>query len=456
MKTKFWAIRALALCGCFAITSCNKHHEGEPGNNKVAGYLYTSTNGEGTNQVVRFTRHSDGSLTDEKDYSTNSKGGANVAAGGDAHGDYDSEGGVQIIGNYLLAVNSGGNDISVFGLDKKNGNLSFKNKVSSGGKRPVSIAYTAKGNSGKEYWVMIGNQWDNPNIQKDGAAIQRFPNDAFFQQDLSLPDASDNDRNITLFTFNSETGVLAMKAQMDKYVRENGGPAAVHFSDDGTKVALTTWGIAHFDTKVTSTKEQHPSRVYVYDFNDGRVSGKRYFEETGIAGSIGFSWARNNSEKMYVSNFNVIPEKSDNSVTVLSDNGSSVKKTQNFSATTEQGINESCWTALSALGDKLYVASFQTDLVTVFNANSSGLNYVSTVPRGDNAPNADSKEIWISPDNKYVYNLGALQTFTINRFDITGNSITYKTQTPVAAAAGSVGQVGKYNFLGLVGFDVQQ
>ncbi|MEO8861784.1 MAG: beta-propeller fold lactonase family protein [Ginsengibacter sp.] len=455
MKTKFWAISALALCGCFAITSCNKHHEGEPGNNKVAGYLYTSTNGEGTNQVVRFTRHNDGSLTDEKEYSTNSKGGANTAAGGDAHGDYDAEGGVQIIGNYLLAVNSGGNDISVFSLDKKNGNLSLKNNVSSGGKRPVSIAYTPKGNSGKEYWVMIGNQWDNPNIQKDGAAIQRFPNDAFFQQDLTLPDASDNERNLTLFTFNSETGVLIMKAQMDKYVRENGGPSAVHFSDDGTKVAVTTWGIAHFDTKVTSTKEQHPSRVYIYDFRDGRVSGKRYFEEIGIAGSIGFSWARNSNGKMYVSNFNVIPEKSDNSVTVLKDNGSAVTKTQNFSATTAQGINESCWTALSAAGDKLYVASFQTDLVTVFNANNSGLDYVSTVPRGGLAPNGDSKELWISPDNKYVYNLGALQTFSINRFDITGNSITYKTQTPVTAAAASAGQVGKYNFLGLVGFDVE-
>ncbi|MEO7766155.1 MAG: beta-propeller fold lactonase family protein [Ferruginibacter sp.] len=455
MKRKFWSVSALALCAYFAVTSCNKHRDATPSNNKVAGYLYTSTNGEGTNQVVRFTRHSDGSLTDEKDYSTNSKGGANVAAGGDAHGDFDSEGGVQIIGKYLLAVNSGGNTISVFNLDKKNGNLSLKNNVSSGGKRPVSISYTPRGNTGHDYWVVVGNQWDNPNVQKDGAKIQRFPNNAFFQQDLTLPDASDNDRNINLFTFNSETGVLLMRSQLDKYVRENGGPSAVHFSDYGTKLAVTTWGIAHFATKATSIKEQHPSRVYVYDFNDSRVSGKRYFEEIGIAGSIGFSWARKSNGKMYISNFNLIPSKIDNSVTVLSDNGSAVTKTANFSATTGQGINESCWTALSAAGDKLYVASFQTNLVSVFNANNSGLNYLSSVARGGFAPNGDSKELWISPDNKFVYNLGALQSFSINRFDITGNSITYKTQTPVAAAAASVGQLGKYNFLGLVGFDFE-
>ncbi len=455
MKTKFWFQGALALCGWFAIASCNKHPEGDPGKSKVVGYLYTSTNGEGTNQVIRFTRHKDGSLSDEKDYSTNSKGGANVAAGGDAHGDYDSQGGVQIIGNYLLTVNSGGNDISVFKLDKKNGNLSLKNNVSSGGTRPVSIAYTPKGGSSREYWVVVGNQWNNPNVQKDSADIERYPNDAFYAQDLTLPDATDNERNISLFTFNTETGVLSMQSQLDNYVRENGGPSAVSFSTDGTRLAVSTWGIAHFGTQVTSLLEQHPSRVYVYDFNSGTVSGRRYFEEAGISGTIGFDWAKNSNTKMFVSNFNLIPEKSDNSVTVLSDNGSAVTKTENFSATTGQEINESCWTALSPSGDKLYVASFQTNLVSVFNVNNWGLSFVSSVARGGLAPNGDSKELWVSPDNKYVYNLGALQSFSINRFDITGSSITYKTQTSVAAAAASVGQLGKYNFLGLTGFDVE-
>ncbi len=163
-------------------------------------------------------------------------------------------------------------------------------------------------------------------MQKDGANIERYPNNAFFQQDLKSPDASDNERNIQLFSFNAATGTLTSEKQLDKYVRENGGPTTVSFSDDGTKLAVSTWGIAHFNTENTSLTEQHPSRVYVYDFSNGNVSNKRFFEEAGISGTIGFSWAKASNNRLFVSNFNLIPTKRDNSVTVLTDNGSSVTK----------------------------------------------------------------------------------------------------------------------------------
>ncbi|MET4080333.1 6-phosphogluconolactonase (cycloisomerase 2 family) [Pedobacter sp. UYP30] len=405
--------------------------------------------------MVRFSRHANGTLSDEKAFSTNSLGGANVGAGGDAHGDFDAQGGVQIIGNYLLAVNAGGNDVSVFGLDKKTGDLTFKNKVGSGGTRPVSIGYTKKNGSADEYWLVVGNQWNNPKVQKDGAAIERYPNNAFFMQDLTLPDATDNERNIQLFTFNASTGALTSVKQLDKYDRENGGPTTVSFSDDGTKLAVATWGIAHFGTKVTSLNEQHPSRVYVYDFANGNVSGGRYFEEAGIAGTIGFSWAKNKNTTLFVSNFNVIPSKMDNSVTVLTDGGSSVTKTANFSSTPNLGINESCWTTLNPAGDKLYVSSFQTSLVSAFNVNGTNLSYSSTQVRGDLAPKGgDSKEVWISPDNKYLYNTGALQSFSINLFNIDSDGFTYKKQYILSTTADGAGIAGKYNFLGLVGYDI--
>ena len=53
----------------------------------VAGYLYTSLNGEGANQVVAFGRMSDGTIGTQTTYSSGSMGGANRAAGGDAAGD---------------------------------------------------------------------------------------------------------------------------------------------------------------------------------------------------------------------------------------------------------------------------------------------------------------------------------------------------------------------------------
>ncbi|MEO7311987.1 MAG: hypothetical protein ABIX01_16405 [Chitinophagaceae bacterium] len=451
MKKITNSVRLIVIGGLLTFTACKKHTDS---NNDITGYLYTTTNGESTNSVVRFTRHNDGSITDEKAYTTNSLGGANVAAGGDAHGDFDSQGGVQIIGNYLLNVNAGGNQISVFGLDRTNGDLSFKNNVASGGTRPVSIAYTKKSGSTDEYWVVVGNQWNNPNVQKDGAAIQRYPNNAFYLQNLALPDATDDQRNIQIFTFNSATGILTSVAQLDKYVRENGGPSCVAFSADGTKLAVGTWGIAHFDTQVTSLAEQHPSRVYVYNFTNGAVSGKRYFEEAGISGTIGFTWDKSSNSKLYVSNFNLIPAKQNNSVTMLTDNGSVVTKTGNSGTTPATAINEACWATLNPIGDKLYVASFQTNLVSTFSVATSGISYASNETRKDLAPHGDSKELWVSPDNRFLYNTGALQSFSINRFDVSGNNIVYQKQTILATTADGKGIVGKYNFLGLMGFDI--
>ncbi|MEO5591836.1 MAG: hypothetical protein ABIR15_15745 [Chitinophagaceae bacterium] len=453
MRNNLSTMGLILVAAIIMLSACKKHDDHPAG--KTTGYLYTSINGEGENKIVRFSRAEDGDLSAEKSWGTGSNGGANVAAGGDAHGDFDAQGAVQLIGDWLLAVNAGGNQVSVFSLDRKSGDIGFKSNTASGGTRPVSIAFTRKGNNNNnEYWVIVANQWNNPNVQKDGAKIERYPNNAFFMADLSKPDASDAERNIRLFSFNSVTGTLSPEKLLDTYDRENGGPTTVSFSDDGKKIAVSTWGIAHFDTQVTSVTEQHPSRVYVYDFASGNISGRRYFEEKGIAGTIGFSWARNSTSKLFVSNFNLIPEKRDNSVTVLEDNGSSVIKKSNYGVTAGSAINEACWTALSPDGNNLYVASFQTNLVSAFSVNGALLSLKTVEQRKDVAPNGDSKELWVSPDGKFVYNLGAFQSFSINLFTASGNNVRYKSQTILGTTSAGLGTAGKYNFLGLTGYDL--
>ncbi|MEO6915684.1 MAG: beta-propeller fold lactonase family protein, partial [Chitinophagaceae bacterium] len=211
----------LLLAGTLIMLSACKKNEYHP-TNKTTGYLYTSINGEGENRIVRFSRAEDGSLSAEKSWPTGTNGGANVGAGGDAHGDFDAQGAVQLIDNWLLAGNAGGNQVSVFAVDHASGDLSFKSNTASGGTRPVSIAFTRKANTNNEYWVVVANQWNNPNVQKDGAKIERYPNNAFFQTDLTKPDASDAQRNISLFTFNAATGALSPDKLLDTYNRENG------------------------------------------------------------------------------------------------------------------------------------------------------------------------------------------------------------------------------------------
>lgn len=421
--------------------------------NVVVGYLYTSINGESTNQILKLDRHEDGALSNEVSYSTNSLGGANTAAGGDARGDFDSQEALRIIDNYLLAVNAGGNEITVFELNRETGELNFKENVTSGGSRPVSIAVANKAREADQYWIVIGNQWNNPNVQKDGETIERYPNDGFFELDLTQPDASDEERNITLFEFNSTTGDLSWVSKLDTYVRENGGPTTVAFSDDGSKLAVATWGVAHFGTEITSLEEQHSSRVYVYDFENGSVTGERFFEEEGIAGTIGINWARNSNSIIHASNFNLLPTKRDHSLTILSDDGATVTKSQNFNTGALDDIDEACWTILSPSADRLYVSSFGGNLITPFELNSEGnvTNPLNYEQREDVAPPGDTKDMYITPDNKLLYNTGAFQSFTLNTFEITDTGLDYKSQY-VYTSVNDSGGAGSYNFLGLVGF----
>lgn len=426
----------------------------------TSGYLYTSLNGEATNQVVAIERYDDGTLGAQRAYSTGSKGGANRAAGGDAAGDFDSQGAIQIIGDYLLVVNAGGNTVTVFNLDRRTGALSKHANVGSMGSRPVTIAHVKKSGSRNQHWVVVGNQWNNPNVQKGGRGegpIEMYPN-AEFHAAGGGHEEKLADRNIYLFSFDASTGTLTPQGPLDTYVGTHGGPTTVSFSADGSKLAVATWGIAHFGTETPT--HQKPSRVYVYDFDGktGATSRVRHFEEEGIAGSIGFSWDLNTAT-LFVSNFNLVPEKRDHSLTVLRDDGRSVRKVANFGTGEGSDIDEACWTLLGPNGRKLYVSSFGGNLISVFDVAKNGDvkpigSKQETVfeARKAGTPPGDTKDMYISDDGRYLYNLGAYQTFTVSKFDVSRDgTLSFRNEQKVAAATEQ--GPGAYNFLGLTGFD---
>lgn len=447
-------LATLLVAGCVALVA------GSALAKKVDGYLYTSLNGEKANHVVSFERFEDGTLGEQRMYATGSTGGANRMAGGDAAGDFDSQGAIQIIDDCLLVVNAGGNTITVFDLNKSTGALSRKANVNSGGTRPVTIAFAKKASSGNEYWVVVGNQWNNPNVQKGGAgegAIEMYPNAAFHakggghEQRLS-------DRNIFLLSFNSQTGKLTPEKALDTYVGTYGGPTTVAFNRDGTKLGVATWGIAHFGTETPT--HQKPSRVYVYDFDrkTGNVNNSRFFEEDGIAGSIGFSWDKKTSN-LFVSNFNLVPEKRDHSLTVLRDDGKRVAKVAHFGTGDGSDIDEACWTLLDPKGKNLYVSSFGGNLISVFEVakgmvrpiGSSSETVYARRKAGTSA--GDTKDMFITGDGKHLYNLGAYQTFTVSQFAIAGKGTLTLSKEYKVSAATEMGP-GAYNFLGLAGFDL--
>ncbi|RYV03828.1 hypothetical protein SOPP22_02110 [Shewanella sp. OPT22] len=467
---------ALTACG-----SSHKHKSNKP-MPLISGYLYTTTNGNGDengngmNKVMRLTRYADGTVGNEVVYDTKAKGAADVSTGGDAHGDFDSQGAIQIIGDYLLNVDAGSDHyISVFKIDKSNGDLTWLENIDSGGERPVSITYTKKPNSDDQYWVVVGNQWNNPNVQKDGTDIERYPSNDFFidsngdKVDLTASDPSDTHRNISLFNFDSSNGSLAAvgSTPLATYDRANGGPTTVTFSADGTKLAVSTWGIAHFNTDNPSTDEQHPSRVYVYDFDNsnGNINSQLpdYFEKTGIAGTIGINWALNSNTTLHASNFNLTSELIGHGLTVLNDDGNQqvghtgVSLTAHYNTGAENTRDEACWTVLSPDGKRLYISSFGANVITPFtlNANGTVAKTLSYASRSEGTPAGDTKDMYITPDNKYLYVLGAFQTFTLNRFNIKDDgTLSYIDQHVYKETKDDVGKAGAHNFLGLAGFSV--
>jgi 6-phosphogluconolactonase len=100
----------------------------------AAGSVYTMTNGQGGNEIMMFDRASDGGLTPAGSVPT---GGFGSGGGVDPLG---SQGSLVLSDNnrWLLAVNAGSNDISVFRVSKSG--LELTDLIASGGNYPTSVA----------------------------------------------------------------------------------------------------------------------------------------------------------------------------------------------------------------------------------------------------------------------------------------------------------------------------
>jgi 6-phosphogluconolactonase (cycloisomerase 2 family) len=419
--------------------------------NPVVGFLYTTTNGEHNNDVVRLSRHANGELSSESVYDCHSRGGSSHAS--PANGDYDAQGAVALIGDYLLTTNTGGHTVSVFVLTRDTGVLEHLHNVGSGGLRPVTLHSTPVAGSESEHWVVVGNQWGTPTVLYDGDKLRRYPNDEFFKQDLTQPDASDRDRSVYLFRLDTRDGSLTAVGELARYVRENGGPCDVKFSPDGTKLCVTVWGICHFLTHKPLAEEIRLSRVYVYDFADGQVSNGRHWEEAGVTGAVGFHWSPN-SEVLYVSHFNLLEEKHDHGLVVLADRDGVLSKLGHFNTGEPNEIDEACWTVLSPNADRLYVGSFETNVITPYRLDEEG-KVAETLPfarRAEGTPLEDTKDLWVDPSNEFLYALGSFVTYSIARFRVTVEGLELVDETPLQVTKDAIGKPGVYDLAGLVGY----
>lgn len=423
--------------------SCKKNDDNNDSDYK--GFIYTSTNATAGNAIIAVGRKSDGTLTElpGSPYATGSTGDA-------AEGDFDHEWALRIVGDYLLAVNAGGNPvnstISVFKINRTDGSLTqvdqntstpAMDNIDSRGVRAVSIA--AKVINGTT-WILAGNQYANPNYQKSPA------------QAFGFPVATTPLRNVVVFKFDQTTGMLQYQSIGATYPDgTNGGPCTVEFNSTGTKVAVSTWGIPHFDTPDADLSLQKPGRLFVYNFSGGALTQTGMYEEAGVSGNIGLSWSPNDNY-IYLANFNLHSSKENNSVTVH--DGTTAAKIQNFG--TSDRNDEACWTWVSLDKRKLYAASFTSNDVSVFDIGADNKLSVSLSPnfvhrRG--APPQDTKDL--HEGGGYLFVSGAFKSHSISTFsknESTG-ALTEISSSPYAIPSSAGKTKEQHAFLGLTGFE---
>jgi 6-phosphogluconolactonase (cycloisomerase 2 family) len=102
---------------------------------RAAGAVYLLSNSSTANSVLVYNRSVDGALTPAGTYLT---GGTGAVEPGPAPDPLGSQGSLMLAGRYLLAVNAGSNDVSMFAI--KDGGLQLVDREPSGGTFPVSIA----------------------------------------------------------------------------------------------------------------------------------------------------------------------------------------------------------------------------------------------------------------------------------------------------------------------------
>lgn len=409
------------------------------------GFIYTSTNSSAGNSIIALGRYHDGTVRELENspYPTGAKGDA-------AEGDFDTQWALRIVGDYLLAVNAGANPvnsmISVFKINKANGKLEqidqnpttpVMDNMDSRGVRAASIAAKT---IGENTWIVIGNQFANPNFQG--------PLGTAFGTVVSTPL-----RNLVIFTLNLSNGLLEFKKIGDTYTEgNNGGPTTVEFNAAGTKIAVSTWGVPHFAVDEPDLKKQKPGRLYVYSFADGSITKTGVFEESGISGNIGLSWSPND-KYIYLSNFNLHSSKEANSLTVH--DGVTASKMQNFA--TAGRNDEGCWTWVSIDKSKLYVASFGENVISAFTIAGNNLLQKTLDPnffkRSGGLPTGDTKDIHETSDG-HLFVSGAFQSHSVTTFKTSSSgSLSEINKSPyyVPTSAGKTKE--EHAYLGLTGFD---
>jgi 6-phosphogluconolactonase len=319
------------------------------------GAVFVMTNDANNNHVIAFRRNVDGSLTDRHTYSTGGRGSGGV---GDPLG---SQGSLVLTQDhsFLLAVNAGSGDISVFQVSGSN--LNLVSVTPCRGSEPVAVAQ-------RGHIVYILNA---------GAAS-----------------------NVTAFHITT-TGMLKVVPHSTTFLSTaNSGAASLAFSPDGQTLLVTE--------KVTGNIDAFAIHV------DGTL-GPIVVTPSAGPGLFGVIFAPNGAAITTETG----PSGGQNASAVSSYAVSSAGTLTAISASVPTLANATCWHVVTPNGKLLYTTNPGSGTLSGFRINSDGTltpvdgTVLATLPAG-----STDLDLAVSADGKYLYTIdsgtGSVSVLGIN------------------------------------------
>lgn len=310
--------------------------------NNPAGAVFVMTNAVAKNEVISYERWADGSLTEAHRFATGGRGSGGTT---DPLG---SQGSLTLTQDhsFLLAVNAGSSEISVFRVH--GAWLQLVDKVLSGGAEPVSIAE-------RNHLVYVANAGGNSNV--------------------------------AAFVLNANGKLVAIPGSISFLSTSNSGPGSVAFSPDGRFLLVTE--------RVTNSIDVFPVQ------QNGKL-GSIVVNPSAGPGAFAVSFAPNGAALVSETG----PMGAQNAGAISSYAVGSTGKLSTISASVPTMGTATCWQALTRGGMLVYTSNSGTSNISGYIIGNNGSltplpgTLVAMLPAG--STNLDAA---ITPDGKFLYTL---------------------------------------------------
>ena len=315
-----------------------------PGAFAEEGAVYTLTNAAGANAVLAYDRSADGRLGQARTFPT---GGTGSGAG------LGSQGAIALSEDHhwLLAVNAGSDDVTVFSVDGDA--LTFRSRTASGGTRPISV--TLHGDS-----AFVLNAGGAANVQ----GFQLTPAGA-------------------LLPLSGAHALLSGSA-----------PAQVSFNDRGTALVVTG-------------KDSNTLEVFLMD--GGQIGGHTV---TASAGATPFGFGFAHRDRVIVSEaFGGAPNLSAVSSYELDRDGRLTLITASLGTTQ----TAACWIAVTRDGRFAFAANTGSSSISSYAIGERGDLTLLQGAAGQTPPGTAAIDLAVSGNGRFLYALasGTLSAFSV-------------------------------------------